>query len=210
MKKFLIFGVSAFFLNAAPASTERAKEWRFDVYLDDRKVGYHNFRLEETGDRYSVVSDAHLNVKFLFFNAYRYRHTNREVWRDGCLQSLESRTDDNGEPFQVNAQRRGEKLIVESSTRAQLLSGCVKSFAYWDPTSLEADKLLNAQTGEHLNVTLQDMGDDRLAVRGNSVPARRFRLTARDRTIDLWYSPQRQWLALESRTNGGRLRYQIR
>lgn len=33
-----------------------------------------------------------------------------------------------------------------------------------------------------------------------------MRLTAEDLMVDLWYSPQREWVALESPTDGGRLR----
>jgi hypothetical protein len=40
------------------------------------------------------------------------------------------------------------------------------------------------------------------------VTAAGYRLTAGEVAIDVWYSPQRQWLALESITEGGRrLRY---
>ena len=30
-------------------------------------------------------------IKFLFFDAYRYRHENEELWRDGCLQAIDAR-----------------------------------------------------------------------------------------------------------------------
>ncbi len=209
MKQIMLFALSALFLSATHASAERAKEWRFKVYLDGTEIGYHHFRVEDDGDRRVVATDAQFNVKFLFFNVYRYQHKNREIWSDGCLQGLESRTDDNGESFRVDAKQRDGTFIVESRSQTSRIAGCVKSFAYWDPSFLTADKLLNSQTGEHLNVAVQDLGPDQIVVRGNTVPARHYRLAARDLTIDLWYSPQREWLALESRTDGGPLRYQI-
>lgn len=209
MKTYVLFTLTALLLGATHASTERPKEWRFNVYLDDKKIGYHHFRVGGSDGERIVATDAEFNVKFLFFNAYRYQHQNREIWRDGCLHELESRTDDNGDSFRVDAGKRDETFVIESSGAKTSLKGCVKTFAYWDPSFLTADKLLNAQTGEHVNVSVQDLGSDRVKVRGNSVPARRFRVTASDMTIDLWYSPQRDWLALESRTDGGRLRYRI-
>ncbi len=196
-------------LSAAQASTEGAREWRFNVYLDDTKIGYHHFRVEDAGDQQRVATDAQFNVKFLFFNAYRYQHQNRETWRNGCLQGLDSHTDDNGESFRVAAKKNDEALVVEARGRTSRIAGCVKSFAYWDPSFLSAQKLINAQTGEHMNVAVRDLGQDTIEVRGSSAPARRYRVTARELTIDIWYSPQREWLALESRTGGGRLRYRI-
>ncbi len=209
MKNVLVAALCALFLSATHASPEPSKEWRFNVYLDDTEIGYHHFRVEDDGEHRFIATDAQFNVKFLFFSVYQYQHQNREIWNDGCLQGLESRTDDNGETFRVDAKQREGTFIVESHSQKARIAGCVKSFAYWDPSFLTADKLLNAQTGEHLNVAVQDLGPDQIVVRGNTVPARHYRLSARDLTIDLWYSPQREWLALESRTDGGALRYLI-
>lgn len=210
MKKLMLTAaLCALFFSVSHASTERAQEWRFNVYLDDSEIGYHHFRVEGAGDQRSVVTDAEFKVKILFFTAYRYQHRNREIWRDGCLQGLESRTDDNGNKFRVDAQRRDELFIINASGQEESIRGCVKSFAYWDPSFLTADRLLNAQTGEYLEIAVQDLGSDQITVKNNIVPARRYRLIARDLTIDLWYSLQNEWLALESRTDGGRLRYQI-
>jgi hypothetical protein len=209
MKRLVFVTLAALLLGSAHASAERVREWHFTVYLDDNKIGYHHVRVEGPDEQRSVAIDAKFDVKFLFFNAYRYRHDNQEVWSNGCLQRLASRTDDNGELLQVEAEKRGKTFVVDSSNQKSQISGCVKSFAYWDPSFLTSDKLLNAQTGEHLNVNIQQLGTDHVDVKGKSTPALRYRLTARDLNIDLWYSPQREWLALESQTNGGRLRYRI-
>jgi hypothetical protein len=42
------------------------------------------------------------------------------------------------------------------------------------------------------------------------VEAQAWRIKARDMQIDLWYSEDNQWLALQSPTEGGRLlRYEL-
>jgi hypothetical protein len=64
------------------------------------------------------------------------------------------------------------------------------SFAYWNPRLLEAPRLLNAQTGEYLPVRAEALGADRILVGGRAVDAQRYRLTARDFAITLWYSPR--------------------
>ncbi|MDH3377880.1 MAG: DUF6134 family protein, partial [Gammaproteobacteria bacterium] len=185
MKKYVFVALSFLFLGATQASTEPAQQWRFTVFLDNKEIGYHNFQITDNEDRRSVVIDAQFNVKFLFFNAYRYQHNNREIWSGGCLQGLESRTDDNGELFKVDAKKRDERIIVESLSEKTNVSGCVKSFAYWDASFLSADKLLNAQTGEYLDVEIKDLGSDQVQVKGKATPARRYRLTADELTIDL-------------------------
>lgn len=206
------FGLVAFcvlLLGSAHASTDREREWRFTVYLDGNPIGYHNFRVEDAAGERLVASDAEFNVKFLFFTAYRYEYENRETWSSGCLKGLESRTDDNGELFRVRARKRDKAFVIDSRDGESEIASCVKTFAYWDHSFLTADRLLNAQTGEYLDVVVSDLGTDRVAVRGEERDARRYCLTARGLTIDVWYSPEREWLALASSTDGGRLSYVI-
>ena len=90
------------------------------------------------------------------------------------------------------------------------LPGCVMTFAYWNPDFLREQRLLNTQTGEYIDVEAELVGDDVLTVRGDPMPTSRYRLTGESLDIELWYSRDREWLALESVTEGGRrLRYEL-
>jgi hypothetical protein len=168
------------------------REWRFDVSLDGRPIGEHRYVLREHADSRELTSEASFRVRVLFFEAYRYDHRAQESWRGDCVEKLESRTDTNGEQTRVDAGP---------------FDGCVQTFAYWNPSILEARRLLNPQTGEHVAVQVRDLGSELLA----GQPVQRYRLTGSGATpleIDLWYTPSREWVALESRTpEGRRLRY---
>ena len=67
--------------------------YTFDVFFDDRLIGEHQFvrSTSETGEEI-VTSRASLALKILFFNAFKYEHSRREIWRDGCLVELEATT----------------------------------------------------------------------------------------------------------------------
>jgi hypothetical protein len=88
-------------------------------------------------------------------------------------------------------------------------SDCVRSFAYWNPVILESETLLNAQTGELVDVAIRNRGADLVQVGSDQLPAEKFTIEMQDGPIHLWYSPgARHWLALEAETEGGRmLRY---
>ena len=84
------------------------------------------------------------------------------------------------------------------------------TFAYWDPEFLAEERLLNTQTGEYVEVEAELVGEDLITVRGEAVPANRYRLTADGLDIELWYSQSEDWLRLESAVGGGRrLRYEL-
>jgi hypothetical protein len=195
-------------LLATPAFASQAREWRFTAYLDDTEIGYHRFVLVENGPESELVSEARFNVKFLFFNAYRYAHDNREQWRGDCLAQIESTTDDNGKPYRVRGAPEGDAFILRTATEQTPLPSCPMTFAYWNPAFLKQSRLLNSQTGEYLPVSVQALGADTIRVRGENRKAQHYRLQARDFDIELWYSPAGEWLALDSLTvSGKRLRY---
>ena len=55
------------------------------------------------------------------------------------------------------------------------------------------------------------MGEEKITVRGAPVQAKRYRITGPKNPIDLWYSADNNWLALQSTLEGGRrLRYLLR
>jgi hypothetical protein len=168
------------------------REWHFDVSLDGRPIGEHRYVLREDADSRELTSEARFRVRILFFEAYRYDHRAQESWRGDCVEKLESNTDANGERTSVDVGPFQE---------------CVQTFAYWNPSILEARRLLNPQTGEYVAVQVRELGSEMLA----GQPVQRYRLTGGGATpleIDLWYTPSREWVALESRTpEGRRLRY---
>jgi hypothetical protein len=191
-----------------PAQAAAAsREWRFEVFLDDKPVGFHAFRLSDAGEARELHSEARLRVKFLGLTVYDYVHRSEELWRDGCLQRIDARTDDNGEAFHVRGDVRNGRLRVEHATGAAGLPGCVMTFAYWNPAILQQQRLLNAQTGEYVDVSVQRLGESSPPQSGDR-PAAHYRIRSADVAIDLWYSAEHDWLALSSITpDGYRLQY---
>ncbi len=178
-----------------PAAQAETRAWKFQVFLDQRDIGYHHFTLRSDGNSSELRSEANFQVRLLLFTAYRYLHDATETWRGDCLKTLRARTDDNGERNTVDW------------TDAD--SGCAMSFAYWNPKILRGGRLLNAQTGAFNTVTVTPQPDETIDVRGQPTVAQRYRLAGSLLSIDLWYAKQ-EWVALESATKGGRrLRYRL-
>lgn len=182
--------------------------WKFTVYLDDREIGFHHFHLAETGETRQLKSIASFEYRLMMIPLFRYEHENNEIWRGNCLQSIKSRTDSNGETFRVDGRRSAGEFRVSATAGEEILPECVMSFAYWNPSFLEQTTLLNTQDGEFVDVAISEPVFEKLDMQGEQRPAYRYRLKANALELDLWYSPDREWLALESEVRGGRkLRY---
>jgi hypothetical protein len=190
---------------AAVGPATGSEQLRFQVYLDDRPIGEHSFRIADSGDTTRVTSRAAFDVDFLFINAYRYRHTSNEVFRDGCLTAINASTDDNGKRYVVNGEAVGDAFRIDAGDDVERANGCVKTFAYWDKAFLDKRRLLNPQTGDLESVRVQRKGKDDIAVEsGRKVAAERFALETDELTIDLWYNDELGWVGLASDTGKGK------
>lgn len=190
------------------ANTATSKSWKFRVLLDDKPIGYHQVNINRDANRKTVHTQANFDVRILFIPVYSYDHETRERWVDNCLVGISSTTDDNGENYFISSMQREQQLALETQDGMTSLDGCVRTFAYWDVELLKSDRLLNTQTGEYEDVEITDMGTGVLSYDQQEIEARKFRLLAKDMTIDLWYTQDMQWLALESVTESGAvLRY---
>ena len=190
------------------AQNGKQQTWNFRVMLDDQPIGSHKVRVDSSEGNIAVHTIANFDVRILFIPVYSYEHEAKENWNDGCVVNISSITDDNGKQFFINSTGGAQNLSLSTHDGAADINGCVRTFAYWDVNLLKSDRLLNTQTGEYLPVSITDMGMGFLDIDGKEVQARSFRLVAEEMTIDLWYTKDMRWLALESITEGGSvLRY---
>ncbi len=195
----------------ASAVDTHARSWKFDVYLDDSRIGSHDFLLEETANGVKrLTAEARFDVKFLFINAFKYRHEVEETWSGDCLTGVEARTSTNGKRTEIVGELTEAGFTVEGGSSVSTLDECVMTFAYWNPAFLEQARLLNPQTGEFLEVEVDSLGKQPLTRDGRSVLAEVYRVSAKNMEVRVWYSADAEWLALESPTESGRIiRYEL-
>jgi hypothetical protein len=203
--------IGALLLLSLPAYAEPIKAWPFKVYLDDKEIGHHHFELLQRDTEQEIRSRARFDVKLLFITAYRYQHDNVERWRGKCLSSLNSSTNDNGEQIDVRASTQAGLLRVQVNGKtAEYPVACPMSFAYWNPAFLRETQLLHPQTGDKVAVRITRTGTEPLKVGDQTVPSQHYTLRGPDLRIDLFYSEQGEWLALDAPTKNGRtLRYRL-
>jgi len=195
---------------AVAAAADSARKLNFDVFLDDRAIGYQRFVLASTGEGMRIETRAEFEVKLLRITAFEYDHRNTELWRDGCLKAIDARTDSNGKQFAVSGRAQGDTFVVGTNGGERRIGGCVASFAYWNSKLLtQRRELLNSQTGEYVPVRIDSLGRDRIRIGEREAPVERYSLKGKEIDITLAYEAgSGEWVALDSRLDGGRtLRY---
>ena len=70
----------------------------FDAILNDKVIGQHTFIYEDD----KTVSHANFEFEY-FFMDFIYQHKSTETWDGNCLKSISSKTDDDGDIYDVVA-----------------------------------------------------------------------------------------------------------
>jgi len=177
---------------------------RFTVLIDDRPIGHHRFEIAGDARLQQVSSEADFTVEWLHVPVFRYRHSDHETWRDGCLQAIDASTRTNGRLEQVRGHHEDGRFLIEGQGALTPATSCVMTFAYWDKRILEQPALLNAQTGVYAPIKVTSLGTERFDGGAGGQNAEHYRLTSGDLRIELWYAADGRWLGLRAPTKEGR------
>ena len=178
----------------------------FDVLREDSSIGSHVIGFRRDAGDLLVDIDIALEVRFAFLTLYRYRHSNRERWRDGRLISLNSETDDDGSTYWVRAEAAGDGLRVEGSDGRYTAPAGTLPTSYWNPRTVAQRQLLDSQHGRLLSVEVRPQGQDDLLLPLGPHSARQYRI-AGDLELDLWYGPRGAGLKLAFEAKGAEIEY---
>lgn len=209
MRTFILTIMLVLFSQSAAAQDPR--EWFFRVLLDGKEIGSQFFRVWQEDGKTRLETEAEMHVKILFATVYRYRHRNEETWNGDCLGEIRSDTKANRKEFSVRGEQKDGFFELQGSSGEERLPECVMSFAYWKPDFLQQDFLLNQQDGKYLDIEVEGPFAEQISLRDSTVQAQRYHLNADKVDLKLWYTPDDEWLALESKTErGSTLRYEPR
>jgi hypothetical protein len=185
--------------------------WEFDVSMDGKPIGEHQFVLSnlDNGDLH-LTSEAKFNVKFLSISVFKYHHQADEIWSADCLKKLEASTQENSKKTLVSGVKAQNLFKVTAQKPLEINRSCVMTFAYWNPKILQQKQLLNPQTGEYLASNIGYVGKETILVKGQSQSAEHYKIDTTKFKIDIWYSNEGEWLALQSHTPDGRIDYALK
>jgi hypothetical protein len=186
-----------------------AKEWGFDVILNDEIIGKHSFK--QVGNESHSL--AKFKFKFMLMN-FSYEHDSKETWNKNCLKSIISKTNDDGDLFNVSGGITNSSLKVSSNGKEKILPECIMTFAYWNPKILDQKKLMNSQDAEWLDVVIKNIGIEEKNVRGQEINTQHYIIQANKDgdevfIIDVWYDDNMSLVGLKSPTPIGDLIYKL-
>ncbi len=199
----------------------------YSFYRNGVAVGHHVVQTSGSAGRHTVDIDSQVAVRLGGqLTVFRYAHHSRETWDGERLISLESRTDDDGKSFRVLASAGAGGMVVRATVpevENASLNDRMMGFAPTNserlveqvlpadllPTSwshariLKQSRLLNSQTGNLQQISVQQLGTDVVQTGQGQIPASRYRLTGMITTLELWYDNRGRWLKSAFRGRDG-------
>ena len=186
-----------------------AEVWKFNAILNDKVIGQHTFIYEDG----KTVSNA--NFKFEYFLMdFSYQHKSTETLADDCLKTISSKTDDDGDLYEVSGHIEANQFLVTTNNETTELPLCVMTFAYGNPKILEQKKLMNSQNGEYLDVDIRFLREEKHMVKGKEILTSLWQIEAKgddgDLLVQLWYDENMNWVSLKSQTPIGDIQYYLK
>lgn len=177
---------------------------KFLIKREDKVIGFHKVDVTETDEGVVVDTEIEMRVKLGFIPLFKYDHEAREVWRDGQVVSIESKTNYNGDKSSVLARREGDTLLIDGTEyKGPAPENAVPS-SYWAKSLVDADALINTQTGEIIEVDVERVGETPAP---HNQEAEHFRVKGTV-DLDIWYDGP-QWVGSQFVIDGEELIYEL-
>ena len=182
----------------------------FDVYREGTLVGSHKVKFSENKEYLNVRSVFRLEIKFLFLTAYSYLYESDARWQDGQLQTLEARTDDNGELTVVTAARDAALMQIKSVNGQFETDVLLFPTNHWHVGVLNQTQVLNTLTGRINNVRIVTGDRESIDTEIGPIQATRFAYTG-DLENEVWYDDAGRWVKMRFKgTDGSIIEYVCR
>jgi len=174
----------------------------FKVLRDGDEVGFHRVVFRSEDGSLIAESEFSLEVKVLFFTAYRYRYTSTDVWRNGCLVSVDATVDENGDQTAVRANSANQRLTITGPSGVETADAGIFPTNHWHAGVVDTERVINTITGKVADVRIIDDGVDWVMVNGETYPARRYHYTG-DLRNTVWYDGDGRWVKMRFTAEDG-------
>lgn len=175
----------------------------FRIMRKDNRIGTHVLNFSRSGDDLSVDIAVTMAVYFGPIRMFHYDHRNTERWKNGSLDSLDAKTDYNGEPAWCTIRRDGGQFVVEGSKAVRYIAPAgTLAATHWNRAELNGP-MVNPENGALLKPAISYLGTSAVSLAsGASETAHHYAWRGKD-DLDLWYDAQSDWTALKAVTKSG-------
>jgi hypothetical protein len=160
------------------------------VVRDGSPIGTHSVKFSGDDKNLTVDIATDVKVKVAFVTVYKFIHQGHEVWQDGQLVSLASKTDDDGTPHDLSITRKGDKYQAVDRGKKLEANANLLPASLWHPKTVESahSALVNTLDGTKMAIDAVLKGEDEVKGLGGTVLAKHYQLSG-ELERELWFDP---------------------
>ena len=167
----------------------------FDIYRNNKLIGYHIFSFSNNDDLLEVKSEIKFKIKKLGVVLYDYQVTGTEVYKDGVLIKFNSKTNQNGKSKYVNIKSENDELVVDGSSHKGKVPANYLIGTWWNHSLVKAPAQISAVSGRIIKQKVKFIGKETINFDGKEINALHFNFSSTDKNLekkkklntDVWY-----------------------
>ncbi len=171
---------------AAVARAATPTALNFTVLRNGEVIGSHTLKFRNDAKRLQVTVDTAVVVKVAIIPVYRFEYHDTEVWQNGHLTALSSKTNDDGTHHHLNVVAEPDSLDVKGDDKESHLPPSALPASLWNPATVRQAMLMNTLDGHAMTIKVADLGEDTVSVHGKPRRAHHYAMTG-DLSRELWY-----------------------
>lgn len=181
---------------------------RFDVLRGSDRIGSHQVDFQGGITDFSVRTRIDIAVRLLGVTVFVFRHDGTEQWRNGRLQTFESKTTDDDSEFFVSGRATAEGFSISHRKGSELAPADIMVASYWTPSIARQTQLIDPQRGRLKPQQLLGTDPLKVAVAGKPVETTRYQVTG---VTEGWvaYDAGGRWLAAVVKKKGTDIVYRL-
>lgn len=208
-RALLVLAPALLLAGGSGARAAERRTLRFEVFRGKDSIGSHSLAFTRDGERLQVETATDVELELIGVPVYSYSHRGHEVWQGGYLLSLDTQTDDDGTQYRVSGRKTDRGFKVDGSSGSYVVSAGVIPGSYWNSDLVQTNALIDVETGELFEITVQDRGQDIVEAADEQVRAHRFKVTGK-RIAHLWYDASGVVVKMAFETAGEYIEHRLR
>lgn len=208
MKTILLaFIVSFLFIVASPASAETTdRKMDFSIVRKGDKIGSHIINVHKNGATTKVNITTRSEVKVFGIRAYHFEFDGEELWKDGKLVAMQTKTNDDGEKHTVTVKKKGSMLEVTADGAVSQVSTDTIPSSWWNSATATQDQLLDILTGQMKKITVTKTNSEEVLVDKRSIKSDRYKVDG-ELLREVWYAKNGDLLRQSLEKKGSKVDY---
>ena len=186
-------------------------EIKFEIFRNDKKVGYHNIIFNRDKEMLIVRNEIQFEIKKLGISFYKYQSEGTEVYdQDGLLFTFNSKTSDNKKLKYCNIEAQDNKnYLIDGSSYKGTFNKDFAISSYWNHEILKKNTQISGITCKIRNQKVTFLKNESIEVKGQKTKTSVFNIDGKGLDTQIWYRKKDMAIVRQILNQKGIWRYEI-